>query len=124
MQRPPEARGQRSGYQRSGVNTNTSEFPHDGILEDIRSPLSQTQTKGRQEDDLGGRGSLGLNEHNFKSQTLQFQTNLGSDFINLFAPSEQGLAYDSSDQSENSEPDVADFPVQDRVQFHGPQQFL
>lgn len=85
------------------MQTNASEFPHDGILEDIRSPLSQTQTKGRQDDDLGGRGSLGLNEHNFKSQTLQFQTNLGSDFINLFAPSEQGQPYDSSGASQQSQ---------------------
>lgn len=37
----------------------------------------------------GGIQGSGM-EHNFKSQTLQFQTNLGSDFINLFAPSEQG----------------------------------
>jgi len=65
------------------VQTNPAEFAQtcEGILEDIRSPLSQTQTKGRTgagkqaaESDIddpiaGGQGSqgLGLNEHNFKS---------------------------------------------------------
>jgi len=78
MQRPQEARGQRSGYQRNGVQTNAQEFSQtcEGILEDIRSPLSQTQINGRggeyKDEDLLAQGSLGVNENNFKSQTLQF----------------------------------------------------
>jgi hypothetical protein len=51
--------------------------------------------------DRGSECGLGINELNFKSQTLQFQTNLGSDFLNLFAPSEQGaIDHDSSDFSD------------------------
>ena len=114
MQRPPEARGQRSGYQRNGVHTNQVDFAQtcEGVLENVTSPLSQTQTKGRvgggsDDDDLFGPGAtsgvgstgLGINEHNFKSQTLQFQTNLGHEFINLFAPSEQGAADRDSDNN-------------------------
>ena len=57
---------------------------------------------GRKDGGVNGKGSqgFGMSEHNFKSQTLQFQTNLGSDFINLFAPSEQGADRESSDNSE------------------------
>jgi len=79
-----------------------------------KSPLSQTQIKDRlgmeDEDDfvgnsfayqdINGQGlkGFGLIDHNFKSQTLQFQTNLGSEFINLFAPSEFALDKDSIDK--------------------------
>ena len=53
------------------------------ILDDIKSPLSLTQTKGllgEDEDDLLGPGlgnldrpgGFGPIDHNFKSQTLQF----------------------------------------------------
>ena len=57
----------------------------------------------------GSQGGLGLNEHNFKSQTLQFQTNLGSDFINLFAPSEQGAGdRDSSGPSPDDDDEDSD----------------
>ena len=70
-----------------------------------------TQTKGligEDEDDLFGPGmdrdftghGFGI-EHNFKSQTLQFQTNLGSDFINLFAASEHGFAKDEDFDDES-----------------------
>lgn len=57
------------------------------------------------DDDLFGGPGLGVAEHNFKSQTLQFQTNLGSDFINLFAPSEQGADRESNDGENNSDDD-------------------
>lgn len=50
--------------------------------------------------DINGQSlkGFGLIDHNFKSQTLQFQTNLGSEFINLFAPSEFALDKDSNDK--------------------------
>jgi hypothetical protein len=75
MNRPPEARGQRSGYQRNGVQQNNQEFSQtcQGILEDIRSPLSYAAPSGNthdHDDDLFGGPGLGVAEHNFKSQTL------------------------------------------------------
>ena len=62
---------------------------------------------GDHDDDLFGKEGFGVGEHNFKSQTLQFQTNLGSDFINLFAPSEQGQ--DKDNVSSSDEPDTQQF---------------